>query len=69
MRCMSCLTSLESTPAPGTLRRAGNRLLVACGEDSWLELLELQVEGKRRMPVVAFLNGLSLADREQMEPR
>ncbi|HEY5256357.1 MAG TPA: methionyl-tRNA formyltransferase [Acidobacteriaceae bacterium] len=54
---------------PGTLRRAGNRLLVACGEGTWLHLLELQMEGKRRMAVEAFLNGLSLTDGEQLDPR
>ena len=55
---------------PGTLvRKAGNRLLAACGERTWLDLLELQMEGKRRMPVEAFLNGLSLADGEQLDLR
>ena len=55
--------------APGTLRRAGNRLLVACGQSSWLELLELQMEGKRRMPVEAFLNGFSFAEGERLDSR
>jgi methionyl-tRNA formyltransferase len=55
--------------APGTLVRRANRLLVVCGERTWLDLLELQMEGKRRMPVEAFLNGLSLADGEQLDLR
>jgi methionyl-tRNA formyltransferase len=58
-----------SSAAPGTLMRKSNRLLVACGEGGWLDLLELQMEGKRRMPVEAFLHGLSLADGDQMDPR
>jgi methionyl-tRNA formyltransferase len=55
--------------APGTLRRVGKRLLVACGQESWLELLELQMEGNRRLPVAAFLNGLLLADDERLGPQ
>lgn len=58
-----------SGAAPGTLYRAGSQLLVACGQGSWLELLELQLEGKRRLPVEAFLNGLSLEDGERLDPR
>ena len=33
-------------------------LLVGCGEDSALEILELQPAGGKRMPGTAFLNGL-----------
>ncbi len=55
--------------APGTLVRKANRLLVACGEGSWIELLELQMEGKRRMPVEAFLNGLSFTEGERLDSR
>ena len=50
----------------GTMARRGNRLLVACGDASWLELLEVQLEGKRRMPVVAFLNGVTIAPGERL---
>ena len=44
---------------PGTLKQEGKRLFVACG-DGWLELLEMQLPGKRRMAVHEILNGLSL---------
>ena len=54
---------------PGTLVRLANRLLVACGENTRLELLELQMEGKRRMPVEAFLQGLSFIDGDRLDPR
>ena len=51
--------SRPSGPAAGsaTLRRDGNRLFVACGGDSWLELLEVQPEGKRRMTAADFVRG------------
>ncbi len=55
--------------APGTPLRKANRLLVACGEGSWLDLQELQMEGKRRMSVDAFLNGLSFSDGDRLDPR
>ena len=52
--------------APGALLRLGNYLLVACGADTWLELLELQLEGKRRMPADVFLNGFPLTTGERL---
>jgi methionyl-tRNA formyltransferase len=51
---------------PGMLLRKGKGLLAACGEDTWLDLLELQLEGRRRAPVEAFLNGFSFADGERL---
>lgn len=47
--------------APGTLRLAGDRLLVRAG-DGWLELLELQREGKARQPVATFLQGYKIGE-------
>lgn len=53
--------------APGTLVREGQRLLAACGDAGWLEVTELQAEGKRRMTAAAFLNGAPLIGSERME--
>jgi methionyl-tRNA formyltransferase len=36
---------------------AGERLLVVCGGGTVLELLEVQPEGKKRMPAGAFIAG------------
>jgi methionyl-tRNA formyltransferase len=45
----------------GTIIQAkGDNLLVACGENSILRLKEVQPEGKRRMSVRDFLNGIKL---------
>ena len=51
----------------GTIVRSGSRLLIVCGERTCLDVLEVQVEGKRRMTVQAFLNGVAFADGERME--
>ncbi len=41
----------------GELMVDGDRLFVAAGSGTRLELLEVQVEGKKRMPVTDFLRG------------
>ena len=41
----------------GTLQVDGKSLLVACA-DEWLELVELQLAGKKRMLATDFLNGM-----------
>ena len=56
----------STTAVPGTMARSGNHLFVACGVATRLELLELQLEGKRRMPVADFLNGVSIATGERL---
>ena len=46
----------------GTLKIEGkNRLLVKCS-DGYLELLSIQLEGKQRMDVKSFLNGMNKDD-------
>jgi methionyl-tRNA formyltransferase len=55
-----------ATGVPGQLLPQRKRLLVACGEGTALEPLEVQVEGRKRMPVEAFLNGQRLNDNEAL---
>ena len=45
--------------APGTLLSEGKSLFAATGH-GWLELLQIQLPGKKRMPVQEVLNGLEL---------
>jgi methionyl-tRNA formyltransferase len=45
--------------APGALSVEGRRLFAGCGEGA-IELLEIQLEGKKRMAAAAFLNGFSI---------
>lgn len=42
---------------PGTIRCSADRMWVAAN-DAWIELLEVQLEGKKKMPVVEFLKGI-----------
>jgi len=45
---------------PGEVHAEEGRLYVRCGERTWLELVEIQLEGKKRMPAAAFLRGHAL---------
>jgi methionyl-tRNA formyltransferase len=49
--------------APGTVLETGPRLLVACG-DGAVELVEVQLPGKRRQPARDFVNGARVAAGE-----
>ena len=42
---------------PGLLIQQENRLYVDCAEGTWLEITELQLEGKKRMSAGEFLRG------------
>ena len=52
------------TLSPGTVVVEGRRMLVGCGQNSALELFEVQLQGKKRLPVQAFLNGYKLSSGE-----
>lgn len=51
---------------PGTLLADDRRLLVACGGNTWLELKEVQSEGRRRVSASDFLNGIRLGPQEKL---
>lgn len=42
---------------PGWVVVENHRLLAACAENTWLEFLEVQIEGKKRMTTDEFLRG------------
>jgi methionyl-tRNA formyltransferase len=57
----------EALPGePGRLLPEKKRLAVACGEGTALELLEVQIEGRKRMSGEAFLNGQRLEENEAL---
>jgi methionyl-tRNA formyltransferase len=59
--------SSEAQPgAPGLMSAMDKRLLIACGEQTELELIEVQVEGRKRMSAAAFMNGHHLKDDEML---
>jgi methionyl-tRNA formyltransferase len=53
--------SVESgLPEPGQLRVENHHLFAACAGETWLELLEVQLEGKKRLAAAEFLRGTPL---------
>jgi len=49
---------VECSPIPvGELKIDGERLLAGCGQETVLELLNVQPEGKKRMPTRDFVHG------------
>jgi len=52
---------------PGALHVINRRLYAGCGEGQSIELLEVQLEGKKRMPAAAFLNGFTLTNNEVLQ--
>jgi len=54
---------------PGTVVRAeGDELIVACGGDTALRLIEIQPEGRRTMTAREFLAGRGVAEGARFEP-
>ncbi|HEX3684832.1 MAG TPA: methionyl-tRNA formyltransferase [Bryobacteraceae bacterium] len=50
----------ERALAPGFLEVQKRRVFAGCGENTALELLEVQLAGKKRMPADAFANGYQI---------
>jgi methionyl-tRNA formyltransferase len=51
---------------PGTIIDNKNKLIVACGENSSLEITEVQKPGKSIVSVLAYLNGTKLDIGDQL---
>lgn len=50
-----------SIAEPGQIRIEDRRFFVCCADHTWLELLEIQMEGKKRITAAEFLRGNPLA--------
>jgi methionyl-tRNA formyltransferase len=59
------LALAEGGGAPGELQVDGDRILAGCREGR-LELLEVQMEGKKRMPASEFFRGFQVRTGERM---
>lgn len=62
----ACPAENAGAGSPGRVFAHHKRLMVECGDRSVLELLEVQIEGRKRIPAEAFLNGQRLADNERL---
>jgi methionyl-tRNA formyltransferase len=51
---------------PGAFRVEGDRLFFTAGDGGSLEVTELQIEGKRRMPAADLLRGHGVADGDRL---
>lgn len=54
--------AVAGSAQPGQLHIENQRLFAACAEDTWIELLEIQLEGKKRLSAAEFLRGTALAE-------
>ncbi len=54
----------SSSGPPGSLSLGERRVRVACGGGTSLELLEVQLEGRKRVAVEAFINGQRIGHNE-----
>ncbi len=53
----SILSDAKGNNIAGEIVSAGGKLVVACGDNNCIELLEVQPEGKKRMDAISFING------------
>ncbi|MGA2349064.1 MAG: methionyl-tRNA formyltransferase [Terracidiphilus sp.] len=51
---------------PGQIHIEDSRLFVACAQNTWLELTEIQLEGKKRLAAAEFLRGTALSEGAQL---
>lgn len=56
----SILSDKKGKNISGEIIDSNGKLVICCGDNNCIELLEVQLEGKKRMDVSSFLNGYSL---------
>ena len=63
----AAVSDRKESAAPGSLRQVGKKMFVCCKENTWLELLEVQSQGGKRMSAEAFLQGHAIAPDAMFE--
>jgi methionyl-tRNA formyltransferase len=63
---MTLAAQIEDRAEPGEMRIEKGHWFLACGGNSWIEVLEAQLEGKKRMPAADFLRGHALKSGEKI---
>jgi methionyl-tRNA formyltransferase len=58
--------TLPQNAEPGKVLVIDRRMFVACAQGSWLEMLEVQLEGKKRMPAADFLLGMQIGANSEI---
>jgi methionyl-tRNA formyltransferase len=59
-------SAVERALPPAELKMEGDRLFIGCGQGTAIELLELQMEGKKRASAADFLRGYRPAPGEKL---
>jgi methionyl-tRNA formyltransferase len=67
LQILQAKPATDSVP-PAEIRAQANRFLVGCAASTSLEILELQLEGKKRTPAHAFLQGHRPKPNEKLGP-
>jgi methionyl-tRNA formyltransferase len=65
LRVQDARPAVASLP-PGAIRVEGRRVLAGCGSGTALELTEVQLEGRKRVRALDFVNGARLGDNETL---
>lgn len=64
LKILTARLSAETGLAPGQLALRQRKLVAGCGGGTALELVEVQPEGRKRVPGESFANGARLLDNE-----
>ena len=58
--------TIDGVAAPGELLLRDDQCFAACASGSWIELLEVQLEGKKRLKIGEFLRGTPLRTGDRL---